>query len=449
MFTTRPQYQFKASPMLYMKGKIEEARMSTSASRTTEYSDLKMSRWTENINECDLPAISETMSDASEQADDELSSTSSISELLSPPGSPLLPCFHKIGAMQSSYKFTRPISIILFFALIYVTSSSALTILSRFNMYQATYKFPFPLSLLAMQLIFTEAAIIILGLVARVAMLLLRWKPELGAYISISDPFYFSFNLRPSDIAEHFPIIASFLISQGATVACLVYVPMNNFVLFLIPMLPIQFLLARLLAPLTVQARPIITSCLALMVGYILVVAAAKPSVHGAPGYNFMGCLTGLLASVAFPVQNSLVARTLSVTNHRIMRLFYVVISASTVIILPMLLISGEYSAITKHCWFLDELGFWLMMMVLCIVSALASVSSFTLMSYISPLTLTVVHVARTALLMGPFSGWMNRDTFGFLHSVGWVISSGALLTYLFYLNVHRPRFGFTWNTGR
>ena len=427
------RYTFKKSPMHYMKDRIEQARLQISVTQ-------------EDFDAYNMPNITDTNNDssASEEADDELSSSAS-SDRLSPPDSPLLPLFTKSGKMDRTLLLiSQPVSVVLLATLVFVCSSTALGVLDRFNMYQATFKFPYPFTVLTMQLIFTAALILLIGLGTRIWNHKVSEMPSLEGLV-VPDAVLTTFTINGAILRDHFAISATFVASHAASVACLEYVPMHYFTLFLCPMVPLQLYLTKWYDPKAVQTWAMAMSCIVLLAGYALIALTTGPSVHGMPGFNYRGLISGLIAAIALPFHQSLVTQALA-RNHKPVQLLWIVVVSSLIMIFPIVIVSGEFFEIAANCYFLDERGYWAMMSILCAVYALSVISTFTLLAYITPLTFLVISFARTALVMAPISARLNRNTFGVLCLIGWGISLAALASYLFLINQHRPRFGLRWN---
>lgn len=357
--------------------------------------------------------------------------------------SPLLPVHHKHALSRpnfhgdrSTLSSSRPTSMMSFTILVFVLSSTAYHILSRFNLYEATYKFPFPLSLCLLQFIFCDLAIVLWSVASYI---ILRIQPQLKSLHYLQAPLEW----QSSEARRFIPISMTFLISWAATLSCLEYLPMNSAVLFLAPMMLLQLSLTKWASPETMQSIYVAASCMLLMLGYILTSITTK--VVNISSFNIPGLLAGLLASVAVPVHHCLVKKTLpSVSNNLFQLAHYVLITASA-IILPLVIISGEIFEIEAHCFFLDEKGFWLMILLLCAVSLLSFGSQLLLVAYTTPLTVTVLYFLRTTLLQIPFSDWLNHSGLQWYNYAGMVISILGALGYVYHSDPHRPRWGLPW----
>lgn len=430
--------------MDYMKNKIDrlrenlinavdaEAVSTASTSAPTEYSTLGIDDKQPSILRND--------------SHDELKSESDRNDLLSCPASPILP-LHKLTDSSQEDSLThlkgfnvlrQPIFILLLTTTIFCASSVAIAILDRFNMYQATYKFPFPLTHLFFQLLFCEAAMLIWLLLSRIALAVI---PQLKGHVLLAENL--KWDVAMLKLAA--PISISYAVASSAFISCLEYVPMKYTVLFMSPMLICQLALTKFFSPDQPRSIYVALSCLILLIGYVL--AALAPALPGMPGFNVQGLIAGLIVSVTLPIHNALVKQGLPRFNYHAMQLLHYVLVSSIVMLLPILLCSGEIFEISANCFFLDEAGLWLMITVLGLVSVLACFSRFLLLTFTSPLTLVVILFAKTALIQVPISELLNKSHVNWVNCLGMFLSSVGLLFYLYLINEHRPKFGLVWRS--
>ncbi|CCG82937.1 protein of unknown function [Taphrina deformans PYCC 5710] len=436
-------HHFAPGPMDYMKNKIEKLRENLVVNEQPTRVESSNPLVDQIPNQATADSLHSEMRDCT---DDEMSSGTGGSDLLSLQDSPLLPLFSKDAYRLDSPTTNttkrvlsivrQPIFILLATALVYIVSSTALAILDRFSMYQATYKFPYPLSHLFFQLISCEVAIILIMLITRI---LLHLRPDMKG----SMPLVENLAIDLTNLKTFSSVSMSYLVASAALVYCLNYIPMHHVVLVLSPTMLCQLALSKYFSPDNTQSIYTAVSCLCLMSGQAI--AALASSGSGMPGINLQGLLAGLVASLAFPIHNCLVKKNLAKVNHNALQMLHYIVVGALLMTMPLLLISGEVFDVFTNCYFLDEAGFWVMLLVLGLLGILTSISQFLLLTFTSPLTLVVLSFAKTALIQVPFAGWLNRLPLAWFNYFGLILSLVSVCGYLYLINVRRPKFGLHW----
>lgn len=433
---------FAPSPLDYIQGKIEQARQglqATSQIPANKHLEVPRDKAVQNGRRSSL------LEDIEEDADNDLSSDADDNSALFVPASPLLPLDNKESSKRELSPAARflslvaqPISLLLLTTLLYFGSSSATLILARFNLYQATYKFPFPLTISFFHLVFAEAVLLLWSALSHILIQICpNWKPF------IITPGRLAWDLKI--MKKLFPVSFSFFAGYAALISCLEYMPMSYAVLFLSPTILIQMACNKYYSPECTQSIYVASSCILLMLGHVL--SAVTFSSPGLPGMNIQGVLTGLLASIALPIHNCLFKKVLVSKEHNLAQLLHNIFVSSICLTFPLMVVSGEIFEISAHCYFLDEKGFWLMMLLLCVVSVLANFCQSVLLMFTTPLTLVVLCYTKTTLVQLPISLAINQSPLEYLNLLGGLISLIGVCCYFYLINHHRPKFGLRWDT--
>lgn len=444
MFKSNQRNQFAPSPMDYMKGRIEQARHTLLSSHGT-YSEETISVPTDGPKTNHTVLASSRDANADDEFQEELSSSQpSLEDVVSSAESLMLP-IHK-GDVRADRSpscrlfliTTQPLSILLIATFVFCISSTAHQILGRFNLYQATYKFPFPLTLTCVQFMSCEVALLLWSMLSSyVVQLAPDWKGRPG----IAEPLDWNFS-NMKDLAS---VSLTYVLSCSAVMFCLEYVPLSHAAFLLSPMILLQLALTKFFHPDGSQSLYTATSCTILMAGHAL--TSVSPAHPGVPGYNLQGVAAGFVACIAIPLHNSLLRKTLLSAEYSPRQMLHYILISSIAIILPLILISGEVFEIAANCFFLDEKGFWLMILVLSLVGVLACFSQFLLLTITTPLTVVVLSLAKSALLQMPLTDRMNHSSGTWYKRIGMLLSIAGVCGYLYLINHHRPRFGLRWNT--
>lgn len=442
MFRSNERHQFAPSPMDYMKGRIEQARSSLMSPGDPSPERSLLSPFDGSAVTHKSPAdLGENIDDLQDAL--ECSEVAHEGTLLAPER--LVLPLHKGDMWVDQSMFyrlylitTQPLSILVIATIVFSISSAAQQILSRFNLYQATYKFPFPLSITCLQFLFCDMVLLLWSTLSHYLVRQLPdWKSRPSAMVSLQWNF--------ADMKQLAPVSLTYVISCSAVMYCLEYVPLGIAAFLISPTILVQLLLTKYFHPDGSQSIYTASICSALMLGHAL--TAVAPSRSGVPGYNLPGIMSGIIASVAIPLHNSLLKKTLLSTEHSSIQILHYVLVSSVAMILPMLVISGEIFDIAANCYFLDEKGFWLMMLVLSLVGTLACFSQFLLLTITTPLTVVVMHLAKSSLLEIPLAAEMNRNSMTWYNHIGLILCIASVCGYLYLINHQRPKFGFYWNT--
>jgi hypothetical protein len=70
----------------------------------------------------------------------------------------------------------------------------------------------------------------------------------------------------------------------------------------------------------------------------------------------------------------------------------------SIAIMVPLVILSGEFKTVLKTVWFLDEFGFWLQLAITALTGLSINVAMLILLMYTSPITVAVTSVTKVNL---------------------------------------------------
>lgn len=442
MLNSKIHKNFAPSPLDYIQGKIEQAREGLKyASQPEALSPMGTLSQTTTPESIQQHRLADSEDDLGPRA----SSESDSGSIRSIPNTPLLPLHQKANSqkelsfvLRALSLLAQPISILLLCTLVYFIGSTAAPMLARFNLYQATYKFPFPLTLFCFQLIFAEAVLLLSTSLGKT---LSHRRSTWAAML----PLPGALEWKVTSSMKLFPITFSFFAGYAAIYSCLEYVPMNYVMLFVSPTIIVQMACTKFYTPESPQSIYVAGACIFLFLGNVL--SALTTQLPGMPSANKQGFLTGLLASVALPIHNCLAKKVIVSQEFKLANILHNVLLSSLGLVIPLMVISGEIFEISAHCYFLDEKGFWNMVIALCVVGFLAITSHFLLLLITTPLTVVVLNYARTALVQLPISFAINKTPLTYVNYLGFLISLTSVIFYLYLINYHRPKFGLQWKT--
>ncbi|KAI8389414.1 hypothetical protein BD560DRAFT_381559 [Blakeslea trispora] len=254
----------------------------------------------------------------------------------------------------------------------YMIIAIATTLINKLLFTYSEYKFPYPLFTVLFQL----------SISLSVLMLWSQWQP-------IQNPaLQFTFQWDRSIARRTMPLAIIYVCIVLFHSLYLQHVEANNHHFTQSLSIGFSMLFSYLMLN-TDYSRNVKSACVLIVFGTCVI----------SMGYiNFS--LVGIFYSLAWPAMVALygiyLKKTLLALRHNIWMVIQYNTLLSVVLLIPFVLLSGELTEIFTTVWFWDEFGFWLQMLITSMAGLGLNAIMMVLLTYSSPLTLTVVMTSKT-----------------------------------------------------
>ncbi|KAM3580288.1 hypothetical protein VKS41_007524 [Umbelopsis sp. WA50703] len=240
----------------------------------------------------------------------------------------------------------------------YFVISLAVVFLNKFILSSSEYKFPYPLFVTWFQLL------VALGL-------LVTWA-FLGKYeklFSIIPPYEFDTNIAKR-VA---PLTVVYVLMLAFNNLCLQYVEVTFY-----------------------QVARSLSIHFSILFTYIILKKKTSAAAIGACAIVFLGFIIGSYGEINFSWEGLLYG--LAIVDNNQWRLLHYNTTLAILILLPMVVLSGELTEIMNNVQFLDEFGFWLLMTVTAATGFGINIAMFLQVKYTSALTNTISGTAKACV---------------------------------------------------
>jgi len=179
---------------------------------------------------------------------------------------------------------------------------------------------------------------------------------------------------------------------------------------------------------------PAIFSCTIVVVGFFI-------SSMGEAHFSWSGIFYGIASSVFVALYGIYVKKSLDVVRNNQWRLLHYNTVISTVIILPIMMVSGEWIEVLDRGAGNDNVWLWITMVVTGVAVFLINVAVFLQIKYTSALTNTVSGNAKT-YAQTMLAAWYFQNPITVLNGMGIFISlcGSSLYSYVRYKETQRRK---------
>ncbi|KAG2183773.1 hypothetical protein INT43_006784 [Umbelopsis isabellina] len=257
----------------------------------------------------------------------------------------------------------------------YFIISLAVVFLNKFILSSSEYKFPYPLFVTWFQLL---AA---LGL-------LVAWA-YLGQYkklFSIIPPYEFDFNIAKR-VA---PLTVVYVLMLAFNNLCLQYVEVTFYQVARSLSIHFSILFTYIILKKKTSTAAI-GACAIVFLGFVI-------GSYGEINFSWEGLLYGVGSSAFVALYGIYVQKSLAIVDNNQWRLLHYNTTLAILILLPMVVLSGELTEIMNNVQFLDEFGFWLLMTVTAATGFGINIAMFLQVKYTSALTNTISGTAKACV---------------------------------------------------
>lgn len=221
------------------------------------------------------------------------------------------------------------------------------------------------------------------------------------------------------------------------------YAPLSRYTLTKLPILPLVLLLGPfILGPNTTFSKPLVSTSFLSLAG-LLLICLRQPAPAAPTDTLIMGLISSLFSAL-YPLcflrlrdnsttSTSDISNTYDLTNgqsqsrHSIYRILTHLAPLTTVLLLPLLLFSGELPDVRRNCYILDVLKFWIPVIGGMFSSFGAFVITTLLIDATGPIALVVVGITRAGFLLLKLEGG-GAGILGWSTWVGGVVGATVCL---------------------
>ncbi|KAF9919250.1 hypothetical protein BX616_010502 [Lobosporangium transversale] len=119
---------------------------------------------------------------------------------------------------------------------------------------------------------------------------------------------------------------------------------------------------------------------------------------YGETNFSWPGLLAGVGSSIFVALYGIYVKKTLALVDNNQWKLLHYNTSISILLLLPLVLFSGELSEIWAEVYFLGDLGFWFLMTLTGVAGFLINTAMFLQIKYTTALTNTISGTAKSCV---------------------------------------------------
>ncbi|BFZ54015.1 hypothetical protein PYCC9005_001046 [Savitreella phatthalungensis] len=315
----------------------------------------------------------------------------------------------------------QPLSVLLLSGIVYFVAGSFYGMLMRFSFFQATYKFPYPLATLCLAFVLSEIVLMLWTLVGKVAH---RKAPEwAGLFFSTKS------ELTLAEASQLVPAIVTFVAAEISSVVCLANFSLATYLRLTAPAVLLQILIED------VPDKLAMCTAIALFASSLLVTATS-------PRWTVIGTLSGLATAVLLPICHRETKRALHILDGDSVKVTRYLLYAGITVLVPATMLSGEFFDMIYNCYFFDEVALYATLLLISLTGGLYYISRAILLGHISPLTLTVLWLAKAAAVQSPSSERFSGVRATAIAVFGVVSTIAFTTAYLLIINRHRPKFG-------
>jgi len=282
----------------------------------------------------------------------------------------------------------------------YWVCSMSVVFLNKYIFTYADYEFPFPLFVTWFQLIVAFVLLVVCGSIRS---------------IKIVPPFELNYFLS----IKILPLTAIYVAMLTFNNLCLAFVEVSYYQVA--RSLTILFNIGFTYLILHTKTSPAaILACGVVFFGFIM-------GSYGESHFSLLGLFFGVCSSVFVALYGIYVKKKLQVVDNNEWRLLHYNTTLAIFLLIPVVLFSGEIKEI-KTVYFLNEISFWLVMILTGVTGFLINIATFLQIKYTTPLTSTISGTAK-ACVQTVLSVIIFRNPITFTNAFGiFLVLSGSLV---------------------
>jgi len=119
---------------------------------------------------------------------------------------------------------------------------------------------------------------------------------------------------------------------------------------------------------------------------------------YGEVHFSWEGIIYGVTSSAFAALNGIYVKKTLPLLDNNTWRLLHYNTALSVISLIPIVLFSGELEEIYMDAYFIDEMGFWILMTLTGITGFAINVAMFLQIKFTTPLTNTISGTAKSCV---------------------------------------------------
>jgi len=311
---------------------------------------------------------------------------------------PLLPIAN-IPQRQNEKTEAKVIAIVIGF---YWVCSMSVVFLNKYIFTYADYEFPFPLFVTWYQLVVALVLLVVCG-------------HSKNRYLSIVPPFEFDC----STALKILPLTAIYVAMLTFNNLCLAFVEVSYYqvarsLTIFFNIIFTYFILHNKTSPAAMLA------CSIVFFGFIM-------GSYGESHFSLTGLIFGVFSSVFVALYGIFVKKKLQVVDNNEWRLLHYNTTLAIILLIPIVLISGEIGEIAT-VFFILRPKFWIIMTITGITGFLINIATFLQIKFTTPLTNTISGTAK-ACVQTVLSVIIFRNPITFMNGFGiFLVLFGSLL---------------------
>ncbi|CAG8611228.1 2350_t:CDS:2 [Ambispora leptoticha] len=269
----------------------------------------------------------------------------------------------------------HPPAIILLVVAFYWFISISVVFLNKYILSSSEYKFPYPLFVTWFQMVVALGP----SWMNNTLYTLSRYK-----LFSLIPPYEFDLSIA----RKVAPLTLTYVMMLAFNNLCLQYVEVTFYQVArsLSIIFNIIFTYTLLGAKTTI---PALFACIIVFFGFAI-------GSYGEINFSWQGIIYGVTSSAFVALYGIYVKKTLMVLEKNEWRLLHYNTTLSIILLLPMVLFSGEPEKIYMDAYFIDETGFWMLMIFTGITGFVINIAMFLQIKFTTPLTNTISGTAKS-----------------------------------------------------
>ncbi|KAF9348785.1 hypothetical protein BGX26_012822 [Mortierella sp. AD094] len=278
------------------------------------------------------------------------------------------PAVHRTGPQHSLWSIISAIAF-------YWFASLSVVFLNKAILSNSENKFPFPLFVTLFQLV--------------VALVLLVVSGHLGKrnrLLSMVPPFEFDLDIARS-VA---PLSVVYVLMLTLNNLCLQLVEVTFYQVARSLSIFFNILFTYLMLRQGTSVGAMI-SCSVVVLGFFV-------GSYGETNFSWPGLLAGVGSSIFVALYGIYVKKTLSIVDNNQWRLLHYNTLISIFLLTPIVLFSGELGEMWREVYFLDDLGFWMLMSFTGVMGFMINTAMFLQIKYTTALTNTISGTAKSCV---------------------------------------------------
>ncbi|KAF8933301.1 hypothetical protein BGZ52_008105 [Haplosporangium bisporale] len=268
-----------------------------------------------------------------------------------------------------------PVSVIIAAIAFYWVASLSVVFLNKTIMSGSEFKFPYPCFVTLFQLIVALVLLVVCGQLGK------RRRA-----LSMVPPFEFDLDLARK-IA---PLSVIYVLMLTLNNLCLQLVEVTFYQVA--RSLSIFFNIFFTYTMLNQKTSPgAACACAVVVLGFFV-------GAYGETNFSWPGLLAGVGSSVFVALYGIYVKKTLSIVDNNQWRLLHYNTAISIVLLVPIVMLSGEMGEILREVYFLRDMQFWFLMTVTGLAGFLINTAMFLQIKYTTALTNTISGTAKSCV---------------------------------------------------